>query len=129
MLNIIAIDTWDVCKAGLFCILLILAAVVIFKWLWVDHMVFDLPKGPYRSPNNEYGESLKVASLNEYVSIMWMLLWDLDIPYWLDYIGLEGYSYIYFIRCMMTELMVYFTFWSLSTLTIYMLVRTYSGNK
>ena len=129
MLNIILIDTWDVCKAGLFCILLVLTAVAIFKWLWVDQMVFDLPKGGYRSPNNDYSESLKVASLGEYISVMWMILWDLDIPYWLDYIGLEGYSYIYFIRCMMTELVIYFSFWSLSTLGIYFFVRMYSGNK
>ena len=129
MLNIIPIDIWDVCKAGLFCVLLVLAGILIFKWMWVDQMVFDLPKGGYRSRNNDYGESFKVGSLGEYISTMWMLLWELDIPYWLDFIGLEGYSYIYFIRCMMTEMFIFFIFWSLFTLGIYWFIRFYAGTK
>lgn len=129
MLNILSIEFWDVLKAGIFCILLILSAVLIFKWMWVDQMVFDLPKGGYKSPNNDYGESLKVGSLGEYISIMWMLLWDLDIPYWLDFIGLEGYSYVYFIRCMMSELTIYFIFWGLFTLSIYGFLYFSAGTK
>lgn len=90
MLGIITIDAWEVCQAGIFCVILIISGILIFKWLWVDQMVFDLPKGGYRSMSNDYGESLKVHSLTEYVSILWTLLGDLDIPYWLDFIGLEG---------------------------------------
>ena len=90
MLNIITIDIWNVCRAGLFCVILIIIAILIFKWMWIDQMDFDLPKGGYQSTNNDYGESLKIRSMREYVSTMWMLLWELDIPYWLDFIGLEG---------------------------------------
>ena len=135
MLNIITIDTWDVCQAGLFCVLLVVAAVLIFKWLWIDQMVFDLPKGGYRSNNADFGESLKVASLSEYLATMWTLLYELDIPYWLDFIGLEGsqcspgYSYIYFIRCMMVELFIFFVFWCLFTLAVYLFINMYSGAK
>jgi hypothetical protein len=129
MLNIISIDIWDVCLAGLFCVLLVVSAILIFKWMWVDQMVFDLPKGGYRSRNNDYGESLKIGSLGEYVSTMWLLLWDLDIPYWLDFIGLEGYSYVYFIRCMMTEMFTYFVFWGMFTLGIYLMIYMYTGTK
>lgn len=129
MLNIIPIDIWDVCRTGLFCVLLVMAGILIFKWMWVDQMVFDLPKGGYRSRNNDYGESLKVGSLGEYISTMWMLLWDLDIPYWLDFIGLEGYSYIYFLRCMMIEMFVFFVFWGLFTISIYWFIRSNAGTK
>jgi hypothetical protein len=134
MLNIIAIDIWDILKSALFCVCLIIIATLLFKWMWLDHLVFDLPRGSYRF-NNDFKDSMKVGTLTEYVTVMWTILWELDIPYWLDYVGLEGnqmsqgYSFIYFVRSMMAEMLKFFCFWCLFTLSIYFFVAFYAGNR
>ena len=89
MLNIISVDAWDILWSGMFCLLLFITAILFFKWMWVDKMVFDIPRGAYKI-NKDYKDSIKVGSLSDYVYVMWTLLTDLDITYWLEYIGLEG---------------------------------------
>jgi hypothetical protein len=134
MLNIIEIDIWDIAKSGLFCICLIVIAILLFKWMWLDHLVFDLPRGSYRI-NNDFKESMKVGSLSDYVRVMWVILYDLDIPYWLDFVGLEGslfslgYSFIYFVRSMMSEMFIFFCFWCMFTLGIYLFIAFYAGTR
>lgn len=134
MLNIIEIDIWDVAKSGLFCICLIVIAILLFKWMWLDHLVFDLPRGSYRI-NNDFKESMKVGTFSDYVRVMWVILYDLDIPYWLDFVGLEGrlcslgYSFIYFVRSMMSEMFIFFCFWSMFTLGIYLFIAFYAGSR
>lgn len=92
MLNIIEIDIWDIAKSALFCICLVIIAVLLFKWMWLDHLVFDLPRGSYRI-NNDFKDTMQIDTITDYVKVMWAILYDLDIPYWLDFVGLEGNAY------------------------------------
>lgn len=89
MLNLVGVDWWELVKSALVCLALIVLGVLWFKLLWVDQMVFELPRGHYRI-NNDFKDSMKISNLSEYISVMWTILTDLDIPYWLDFVGLEG---------------------------------------
>ena len=132
MLNIVSLDLSSVLVALAFYLTFVISASIIFKFLWIDKLDFCFPRGRYKILRNNT-ETIKVTNLSEFITVMWELLYELDVAYWIEYIGLEGinispgYSYVYFLRNMISVFGLYSIFWGSFFLITYIGVMLQAG--
>lgn len=89
MFNIIQINLYNVLLSAVFYVVVIVSALLLFKWLWIDKVDFSFPRGKYKILKDNT-DAIKVRNLGELFTFMWEVLYRLDYDYWMENIGLEG---------------------------------------
>jgi hypothetical protein len=102
-------NTFDIVSSILLAIVLFLVGLLLFWLLWSNHVAFYLPRGQYYEEEETQPGSDRIRNkgCGDYLRLLFKITYDFDAVYWTKYVGIEGYSFILFVRKLISALLIY----------------------
>lgn len=83
---------------------IITIGLLAFRWIWLSKYPAEIPN-PDKGPG--LNRPLAAKNLTEFLRRFVPIWWNFDENYWLENLGLDGYSYVYYQRSILRMLLAF----------------------